>query len=350
MKVLILPNGRGSGNPYQELLAFALAKQGVKICWSIKTSFLAIFRSLGLYGKSDVVHLHWANPYLLGRNRLFTIIKSFLFILELLVLKFLRIKIVWTIHNIAHHEEWHYRLEITFNKIIAQIADVLIAHSISAKKEILKHYCLSKDSKVVIIPHGHYIGAYANEITKSEARRKLGCRNDDVIFLFFGNIRPYKGIFELLKSFEKMSNEKIFLLLVGEPYNNEIKKRIMEISSKNNKVKPIFGFIPPEDIQIFMNASDIVVLPYKEILNSGALLLAMSFGKPVIAPKLGSIPDILDNQGGFLYNPKDADGLLLAMENALKVDFVLMGQYNFQKVKQFDWDKIANQTVEVYRH
>ena len=98
-----------------------------------------------------------------------------------------------------------------------------------------------------------------------------------------------------------------------------------------------------------MNAADVVVLPYREILTSGAIILAMSFGKPIIAPKIGCIPDYIDDNGGFLYNPLDVQGLLEAMRKAIyNPDLKKMGEYNFIKVKDLDWKRIGESTYRIY--
>jgi beta-1,4-mannosyltransferase len=98
-----------------------------------------------------------------------------------------------------------------------------------------------------------------------------------------------------------------------------------------------------------MNAADIVVQPFKKIMTSGSVILAMSFGKPVIAPAIGCMPDILDNEGNFLYEPSDPNGLLKAMQLALEADLIKMGKHNFQLAKQYSWEGIAKGTAEIYR-
>jgi len=98
-----------------------------------------------------------------------------------------------------------------------------------------------------------------------------------------------------------------------------------------------------------MNAADVVVLPFQDILTSGSALLAMSFGKPVIAPRMGCIPEALDRKGVFLYTHNEEEALLRAFQQASLADLAAMGKYNYRKAKRFDWNEIAQKTCELYK-
>ena len=75
--------------------------------------------------------------------------------------------------------------------------------------------------------------------------------------------------------------------------------------------------VPDEELQLYFNACDLVALPFRQVLNSGSLLLAMSFGCPVVAPRLGSIPEVACPEGWFGYDAANPDGLRSALRAAL---------------------------------
>ena len=80
-------------------------------------------------------------------------------------------------------------------------------------------------------------------------------------------------------------------------------------------------FIPDEEVQVFFHAADVVILPYRAVLTSGSAILAISFGKPVVAPALGLITDLIrDGEDGLLYDPDEPGGLLRAMRRFLDLD------------------------------
>ncbi|MBY8981485.1 MAG: glycosyltransferase, partial [Candidatus Lokiarchaeota archaeon] len=96
--------------------------------------------------------------------------------------------------------------------------------------------------------------------------------------------------------------------------------------------------------------SDLVVFSYNKILTSAGILLAMNFRKPIIAPRLGCIPETIDRKGAFLYDFKDENGLINALEKAMKNknNLLEMGNYNFELAKNYAWNDIARQNKNVY--
>jgi len=89
-------------------------------------------------------------------------------------------------------------------------------------------------------------------------------------------------------------------------------------------------------------------LPFQKVLTSSTVMLALSFGKPVIAPRLGCIPYVLEGTDNLLYDPTAESGLLHAMQQALQMDLEQVGRGNLQRAAQFDWDTIAQKTRNVY--
>ena len=347
MKVIFIPD-YSKGNPYQKALADSLSKKGVKVCFGKTSSLFSVLKSIKNNWKPDILHIHWIHPFLLANSKGKTILKSICFIAELVILRILGIKIVWTVHNIVNHEKKFSSLELFFTKLAIRFFNRIITHSHFAKNEVKKVYNITDNSKIQIIPHGNYIYNYKNRIGRIEARNKLKIDEKEVVLMYFGLIRPYKGVFELVDAFKELNVPQKKLLIVGKPFSNEIAKNILKRCGNSENIKTIFGFIPDNEIQIYMNAADVVVLPYRDILTSGAVILAMSFGKSVIAPAIGCIPEILDREGSFLYSPSVKDGLIKAMRQALDFDLEKMGRHNFKLAKQLGWDKIAKKTYEVY--
>jgi glycosyltransferase involved in cell wall biosynthesis len=348
IKVIFIPYFRG--NPYQKELANSLLKQGVEVSFGIGFRLFSVLSLVKNHCNTNILHLHWPYLFLMPKNRGKTILKSIIFISELLILKQFGTKIVWTVHNILSHEGKFSSIELFFKKLLARLCDKIIAHYPYAKSEIQRIYGI-KDSSIVIIPHGNYIQCYENTINRTQARKRLKI-NTDLVFLYFGSIKPYKGVLDLINVFKGLPQWQTKLLIVGQPLNDEIADKIREGCSLYKNIKLIFGFIPEHEVQIYMNAADIVVLPYRDILTSGAVILAISFGKPVIAPSIGCIPDILDREGSFLYDPLERNSLLKTMKLVLKTnvdDLRRMGEHNFELAKQFNWDDIAKRTCNVYK-
>lgn len=341
-------------NPYQRELATALAKRGVTVTMSNGVGKLPILGAIRLHGKPDVLHLHWTHRLLIGGGRAKSVMKSLWFVAELLIVKLLGVRIVWTVHNLLEHDDprgpGHPEIELFFHRILVRLYDQLIVHSWFARDAAIRTYHLRGplENKVNVIAHGHYIHSYKNEVGREQARRKLKLDEEAVVFLYFGQIRRYKGVFGLVDQFRKLEDPRVRLLIVGDPANDAERLKLAQHCQGDSRIKSRLQFIPDEEIQLYMNAADVVVLPFRDMLTSATVLLAMSFGRAIVAPRLGYIDEVLDEEGGFLYDPSDRHGLLKALSQALTADVAAMGQRNYAKAQCFDWDGIAEQTHEAY--
>ena len=184
----------------------------------------------------------------------------------------------------------------------------------------------------------------------------MGFVKNEIVFGFFGNIKAYKGIFDLIDAFKRLKEGRVRLLLVGKAENIYIEKRLRKIAEKDKRISLCLGFIPKDEIQIYINCMDVVVLPFKKVLTSGSVLLSMSYGKPVIAPVIGCIGEILESNNNFLYEPNNLKSLISAMNMSLTAiakkaasEVKKIGKQNFQLALKADWAISARMTAEVYK-
>ncbi|PSN20056.1 glycosyl transferase group 1 [filamentous cyanobacterium CCP5] len=337
-------------NPYQVKLLKALHELDV-LAGGI--SFNVVFLPVGIETKKvNLVHLHWLHKYSHAYNKPKSILRVIKFICGLIVLKISKVKIVWTAHNIKDHESVFPLADRICNEAVATLADAIIAHSEAAKREISEHFIQINQEKVFVIPHGNYLSSYENTLNQEAARRRLNLPQSAFVFLFFGLIRPYKGILELVQAFKELNCEDAYLLIAGSSKDDALTQQIGEEAENNSRIQFHPGFVPDEKIQVYMNAANAVVLPYRNFLTSGALVLSMSFGRTCIAPRVGCIQETLNDDIAFLYDPNNDDGLLQAMSRALdqRHDCEAMGQANLAIAKEYSWDKVAEMTLDVYQH
>jgi glycosyltransferase involved in cell wall biosynthesis len=347
LKVLTYPDYR-SGNFYQRLLEEELYSLNVILTYPDAKFTPFIFTKSVLKNKIDIIHIHWINPFV-STNLFKFLALIFIFIADITFVKYFQKKnIVWTVHNTYTHECKYQKLELILRKYLASISKYIFCHSISAKNEISKEYGISL-SKVQVIPHGNYIDCYDNKINKNESRKKLKINGNDFVYLFFGQIRPYKGIEDLIEAFNLLNVNNTKLLIVGVPKDYYLENWIYSMSKNNKNIIFIPKFIPDNDIQIYMNASDVVVLPFKKILTSGSAVLALSFGKSIIAPDVASLGEILDDEGSILYDSSDYQSLLEAMKKALDSNVEKKGLHNLQIAKNLQWEQIAIKTHDIYK-
>ena len=336
-------------NPYQTQLSNSLISLGLQVEHT-NCSTTSFFYTL-INKKINILHLHWLDHFFLLRSgKIKSIVKMILFIGQLFTFRFMNIKIIWTVHNLKNHKNNHLELDKLGSILVSRLAHGLIVHSDTAKNEIIKAFQLKTDKKIFVVPHGNYIDVYENNISQVEARKRLNISESSLVLLFFGLIHPYKGVLELTKAMKQLNCQNICLLIAGKPCNEVIAEQLAQEAKGNTIIKFIPGLVPDEQVQVYMNACDAVVLPYKEFLTSGAVILAMSFGKACIAPRKGCINEILDDAGSFLYSPDIEDGLLQALNDAVqkKDDLSKMGKHNHKLASQWNWNYVAKKTLNVY--
>lgn len=345
LKLIFLPLWT-SDNPYQKLLIEQLEKLGVEMGEENT-------RTISLLGqqKPDILHLHWLHPYFQGSNQFYSLFKVVKFIGKLALFRLAGIKIVWTAHNLKNHESLNPLSDKLCTALVAKLCHAIIAHCESAKDEVISTFYLKNKDKIFVIPHGNYVNFYQNSISRAEARRQLHILESTLLLLFLGGIRPYKGVIELIESFKHLRQDGLQLLIAGRPLNNEFGELVQQKIAGQDNIKLIADFIPETQVQVYMNACDVVVFPYRDILTSGAVVLAMSFGRACIAPRKSCMGEVLDRSGAFLYDPDEESGLLQAMSNAInmKADLLDMGKHNRQLVEKYSWERIAGMTLDVYQ-
>jgi glycosyltransferase involved in cell wall biosynthesis len=295
------------------------------------------------------VHLQNIHPLIRRRGR--AAFDLLMFLCRLIFLKTTGMKLVWTAHDLRSHSDSHAGLERVGTVLTSKLADAVITHCEKARIEVSKQPFLGGRQKVFVVPHGHYIGYYHNDISHARARTILGLPQDALVFLFFGWIEKHKGIVELIDAFQRLHSDEAHLVIAGNCPETKFADMLREKISGKPRIKLISGFVPDDKVQIYMNGCDAVVLPYRDVLTSGTVILAMSFARACVAVRRGCLSDVLNDSGAFLYEPDAPGGLLAALELAVerKNELAAMGRYNQESALQWGWDRVAQETIAVYR-
>jgi glycosyltransferase involved in cell wall biosynthesis len=152
----------------------------------------------------------------------------------------------------------------------------------------------------------------AATIDKAAARERLGLPRDRAVVLFFGLIRPYKGLVYLIEAMPQVLRRiDCSLLVAGEFYDDKSKyTNLIERHGLQARVRIEDKYINNEDVGLYFGAADVVVLPYIEASQSGIVPIAYGFNTPVISTRVGGLPEaVTDGKTGFLVEPGDAGQL-----------------------------------------
>jgi glycosyltransferase involved in cell wall biosynthesis len=300
------------GNPYQILLykhlniVFNLDISGFEY-YKFTRKVISKYKTGAGY-----IHIHWLHPFFdLGDERAF---KGFLN--RIAFARSNGFRIIWTVHNLVSHESVDRLAEIEINKRFAKLCDYILVHDRQTAAAVEELYEVPKE-RIIVCPHGTYRGYYPDTVKSVEARKKLGIREDEFVFLFLGLIRKYKGLENLLEIFGRLSEKyrNIRLIIAGRVFEDELADKIREEVLLNRQLSFVPRFIPDEEIQNFFAASQITVLPFSKISTSGSAILSLSFGKPVIVPNEGGMHELVTKETGFIF--KDLQELETIMEKVI---------------------------------
>lgn len=275
---------------------------------------------------------------------------------EILFFKFLRwrgVKLIVTAHNVLPHE--NSKIDYLLKSIVYKNANAIIVHSSFIKNKLIQYF--SQDPKKIrVIPHGNFdIYLPLVAMTCEQARKSLSLDMSENVILFFGFIRPYKGIDLLLEAFEKAAEKDSNLKLIIAGSEQEIKKSVLDeiYNNKfNDRILPFLSYIPNEEIVKYFKAADLVVLPYKDIDHSGIIHLAYSFGKPVLGTNVGDFNEVIINdKSGKVLKDNNADEFSKMITEIFKDKDKLseMGRYaKFLSETKYSWQDISKQTIQLY--
>ncbi len=217
-----------------------------------------------ILGRYDLFHLHWPEA-LVGHGRGVRLLASTLLSRLLrLRLRLARVPVVYTLHNREPHEAMSPR-QLRDRRAFERLAAIEI-HLVPEPDRVTA-------AEAVAIPHGSYVEPHGAHPRSERVPGRA---------LFFGLIRPYKGIEELLDAFAAVDEDGATLRLVGKPMDPALADAIAQ--QDDARISHRFGFIPDRELVAEVTAAQLVVLPYRRLHSSGAALVALSLGRPVLIP------------------------------------------------------------------
>ena len=273
MRILAQPAFKSS-NPYTGTIYHAMIALGTVVDEFSPTKLLV--------GNYDVWHRHWPSRSLNHPNPLTALVKVLAAVTCTLIARLKGIRIIWTIHNVGSHEQFYPRLERLYWLFFIAQLDGYISLSESALLAATKRYPRLAQLPGTVVPHIHYREHYKNTMTPKEARKQLHISSSAKVILLLGKLRRYKNIPALVHTFRQMAEPQSLLYIVGQPASDAVADSIRASVQGADNIRLVMEHVAADDVQMYLRAADMVALPYREILNSGSALLALSFDCPVL--------------------------------------------------------------------
>jgi beta-1,4-mannosyltransferase len=249
--------GRSTTNPYLTQLYSSLPEGTSVLSFSWRTALL---------GRYDVFHVHWPEILLRGTSPIKTGLRRSLALVLLLRIRLTRVAIVRTLHNTGAHESGG-RVEEAILR--------LFWRSTAAFIRLNPRTPAPAGRPVQTITHGHYrdwFSEYPRRTTQAG------------MFAYFGLIRPYKNVPELVTAFRGLADGGRSLLVVGKPSDPDTERAVIDAVGGDERVTLMLTYVDDATLVSALTASELVVLPYADMHNSGAALLALSLGRAVMVP------------------------------------------------------------------
>ncbi len=282
-----------------------------------------------LRGDYDVLHLHWPELLIRARTARKRLAKRQAMRATLLLAKARRIPVVRTVHNLHPHERGSGAEQRLLASVDKQ-TDVFIRLNPTTD--------LDPGMTGVTILHGHYRDRFAQH-PHSPAEPGL--------VLYFGIIRPYKNVEHLIEVFTARPRPGSRLRIVGSP-SPELRERISDLAEQHEDVSALLAFVDDDQLVAEITASTLVVLPYSEMHNSGAALVALSLDRPILVPRTPSNTALQQEVGEewvLAYDGELTDAILTAaIERAGRRD-----PASRPRMEGRDWDEVGRQHRDVYR-
>lgn len=253
--------------------------------------------------KPDMVLIQWWHPYFAP--------------CYWLLAKFMgKQNLTYVCHNVFPHER--FLLDKILTRLVLKSGKHFILHAGQEEAE-LKQIVQNPDCQVT--PHPSYNAFCFEHMTKEKARETLGLSSNKKVLLFFGFVRPYKGLKYLIHAMPEIRERlgDVTLLIVGEFSGAEDKKcyidQIKELNlTLGTSVIIKDGYTPDREVEKYFAACDMVVLPYESATQSGIVQIAYGFRKPVIVTDVGGLPDVVShNRTGYVVPPQDKMALAAAV-------------------------------------
>jgi glycosyltransferase involved in cell wall biosynthesis len=339
-------------NPYQALLYRQLAAEGLLAEGASRLSLGWLWRSRN---RVAALHFHWPEGYYrhdrggpFARSAL-SWLRLGLFGARLAAARVLGYRVVWTVHQVYPHETRSRRLDRHAARVLARVSTALVVHDSGTAAAAARELGVPPD-KIHVIPHGSYVGVYPAGRSREEIRAELGIGSDEFVLLSFGQIRKYKDLTLLVASFARAGLDRGVLLIAGLPLDEGEATKLSRETVGTGRVVTVLEFVPDEQVAELYEASDVAVVARSDGGTSGALILALSMGLPVVAAALPAYEELTGHgRAGWHFRAGDAGSLCSALRAAASdpAERAAKGRAALERAAALSWPEAAARTAEL---
>jgi glycosyltransferase involved in cell wall biosynthesis len=291
--------------------------------------------------RPDVVHVHWpegaSNPAWFPK----ALAKTAAVLATLRLHKRRGAKIVWTAHNLRSHEIPHPRLDAFRRDQFDKMVDGVIHLSTESQRALESDPALGSKPSLVVA-----MAQYADRVDsvgKATARRMLGLEVDTPVIGHVGIIRQYKNVPQLIRAFARMTR-RAQLIVGGNPHDEEIRQEVQAEAAAVDNLLLDDRWLSDEEMALRIDASDVIVLAYDQVHNSGVAVLVLGKDRPVVVRPQGSMAEFETLVGSDWVYPLDEP--LTGPRLDKIIDWATQPRSTRPDLSAFDPDTTARKTLD----
>ena len=317
------PTPRPTTNPYLVMLRDAVA--------AVPDVEVRTFSwRAALTRRADVFHVHWPEILVSGHSPLKALVRQALTVLLVAKLAATRTPIVRTEHNLALPEGISRRERVLLRWIERRTALWIRLNDDTPARAGVPS---------VTIPHGHYVDWYAGRPAPVREPGRAA---------FVGFVRRYKGVEALLRTFRDVPGDDRRLHVAGAPSTPELATALAELADADDRVSLDLRFLDDDDLVAAVRRSELVVLPYREMHNSGGVLTALSLARPVLVPDNDVTRRLADEVGHAWLHRYSGDLTADDVDRALE-RVAALPEGSGPDLSARDWTLAGTRHVDAYR-
>lgn len=331
-------------NPYTRLLYEQIDGDEFEIREFTRDGFLR--------DRPDIWHLHWPEFHVVRRSAAASLWRLAAFAALLALARLRGTKTVWTAHNLKPHEAGHPLVQRCLRAMLFRNLSAFVSLTDCAREELVRAYPALRRVQSAVVPHGHYRGSYPDQVSRGAARAVLGIPGDARVCCFFGQIRGYKNVPHLVRTFLAADAPGSALVVAGACADADLRAELERAGARDPRVSIAAEFIRTDRVQVYLRAADLVVLPYTEVLNSGAAILALSFDRPVLAPARGSFAELAALFGPYWIQTFDGDLDAATLRDAIariRPPAAAERERLERALAGLSWPEVSAKTAALYR-
>lgn len=239
------------------------------------------------------------------------------------------IEVVFFCHNVMDHEQASWKRWMT--RLALRRGTRFVVHTQTEARQLKKFVA---KSSILIHPHPIY-----DQFPEAEP---LLARRAKIELLFYGFVRPYKGLDILIEAMRELKDVDTFLTVAGEFWGDEEEHRKnIEDSSLADRIEIISRYVSDKETAELFGRADVVVLPYRSATGSGVIPIAYNYRKPVVATRVGGLPDVvIDGKTGWLSDV-DPASLAKTIRNIDPAKLPSMKRNIDRVAERLSWDSLA---------